>query len=136
MPRILLVRLDGRAVACNYSLLLSDCLYFHELAFDPALARFSPGQLATLDALEAAADAGARRVEFLGGPERYKLELADRFEPLYEGIGLAGTRRGHVAASARVAALGARRALKRTPVRRVYYDHLAPARRAIRRLRS
>ncbi len=37
---------------------------------------------------------GARRVEFLGGAERYKLELADRLEPLYQGLGLASTRAG------------------------------------------
>jgi CelD/BcsL family acetyltransferase involved in cellulose biosynthesis len=136
VPRILLVRVGGRAIACNYFLLLGECMYFHELAFDPAFARVSPGQVATLDALAAAAGEGARRVEFLGGTERYKLELADRVEPLYEGIGLAHTRRGRAAATVRLAALGARRTLKRTPVRRVYYDHLAPVHRAIRRLRS
>ncbi len=136
VPRILTVRIDGRAVACNYFFLLGDCMYFHELAFDPGFARFSPGQIATLEALEAAAGEGARRVEFLGGAERYKLELADRFEPLYEGVGLARTLRGRAAASARIAVLDLRRTLKGTPARRVYYDHLAPARRALRRLRS
>ena len=50
-------------------------MYFHELAFDPALARWSPGQVATLEAIGAAAAEGARRVEFLGGAERYKLDL-------------------------------------------------------------
>ena len=46
----------------------------------------------TLDAIEAAAAEGATRVEFLGGAERYKLELADRLEPLYQGLGLRGSR--------------------------------------------
>jgi CelD/BcsL family acetyltransferase involved in cellulose biosynthesis len=136
VPRILLIRVAGRPVACNYFFLLHGRMYFHELAFDPEFARFSPGQVATLDAIEAGAAAGARRVEFLGGAERYKLELADRFEPLYQGLGLAGTRRGRAGVAARTAAVGLRRRLKRTALRRVYYDHLAPARRAIRRLRS
>jgi CelD/BcsL family acetyltransferase involved in cellulose biosynthesis len=136
VPRILVLRIAGRPVACNYFLLLGDRMYFHELAFDPEFARFSPGQVATLDAIAAAAEAGARRVEFLGGAERYKLELADRFEPLYQGLGLAGTRRGRAGVAARTASVGLRRRLKRTALRRVYYDHLAPARRAIRRLRS
>ena len=94
VPRIGLLRVDGEAVACNYYFLFRDCMYFHELAFDPLLARWSPGQIATLDSIEAAAAEGARRVEFLGGAERYKLELADRLEPLHQGLGLEATLRG------------------------------------------
>jgi CelD/BcsL family acetyltransferase involved in cellulose biosynthesis len=132
VPRIALLRVAGRPVACNYFFLLDGCMYFHELAFDPALARWSPGQVATLEAIAAAADEGARRVEFLGGAERYKLELADRLEPLHQGLGLAVTRRGRAAVAARVGAVHARRRLKDTPVRSLYYEGLAPARRMAR----
>jgi CelD/BcsL family acetyltransferase involved in cellulose biosynthesis len=132
VARISLLRVDGRAVACNYFFLLGDRMYFHELAFDPAVARFSPGQVTTLATLEAAAAEGARRVEFLGGAERYKLELADRLEPLYQGLGLAATPQGRAAVAARAAAVRGRHALKRTPVRRLYYEGLVPARRAAR----
>ena len=132
VPRIALLRVAGTPVACNYFFLLDGCMYFHELAFDPALARWSPGQVATLEAIGAAAAEGARRVEFLGGAERYKLELADRLEPLHQGIGLAATRRGRAAVAARVRAVHARRRLKRTRVRRLYYEGLAPARRMAR----
>jgi CelD/BcsL family acetyltransferase involved in cellulose biosynthesis len=130
--RIALLRVAGRAVACNYFFLLGDRMYFHELAFDPAVARWSPGQITTLATLEAAAAEGARRVEFLGGAERYKLELADRLEPLHQGLGLAATARGRGLASMRAAAIRARHRLKRTPVRRAYYEGLAPARRVAR----
>jgi CelD/BcsL family acetyltransferase involved in cellulose biosynthesis len=133
VPRIVLLRLDGRAIACNYFLLLGGRMYFHELAYDPAFAQHSPGLLATLAAIGAAAGEGARRVEFLGGAERYKLELADRCEPLHEGVGLAGTRRGRALAPGRVAAVRGRRRLKETGARRLYYDGLAPARRLARR---
>jgi CelD/BcsL family acetyltransferase involved in cellulose biosynthesis len=132
VPRIGLLRVAGSAVACNYFFLLGDCMYFHELAFDPVLARWSPGQVATLDTLEAAAAEGARRVEFLGGAERYKLELADRLEPLHQGLGLATSLRGRAAVAARVRAVHARRELKQTRVRRLYYEGLAPARRMAR----
>jgi CelD/BcsL family acetyltransferase involved in cellulose biosynthesis len=132
VPRIALLRVAGRAVACNYYFLLGGCMYFHELAFDPVLARWSPGQIATLDSLEAAAAEGARRVEFLGGAERYKLELADRLEPLHQALGLATTHRGRAAVAARARAVHARLQLKRTPARRLYYEGLAPARRAAR----
>ena len=135
-PRIALLRVGGQAVACNYFFLVGDRMYFHELAFDPALARWSPGQLTTLAAIEAAAAEGAQRVEFLGGAERYKLELADRLEPLHQGLGLAATRRGRAAVSARTRAVHARRRLKQTPVRRLYYEGLAPARRVARVTRS
>jgi len=136
VPRIGLLRVAGRAVACNYYFLLERCMYFHELAFDPVLARWSPGQVATLDSLEAAAAEGARRVEFLGGAERYKLELADRLEPLHQGLGLATGLRGRAAVGARLGAVHARRRLKDTSARRLYYDGLAPARRVARRVSS
>jgi CelD/BcsL family acetyltransferase involved in cellulose biosynthesis len=132
VARIGLLRIAGRAAACNYFFLLGGRMYFHELAFDPALARWSPGQVATLEAIGAAAAEGARRVEFLGGAERYKLELADRLEPLHQGLGLAATARGRAAVAARTRAVRVRGQLKRTPVRRLYYEGLAPARRMAR----
>jgi CelD/BcsL family acetyltransferase involved in cellulose biosynthesis len=136
VPRIALLRVGGRAVACNYFFLLGDAMYFHELAFDPVVARWSPGLLTTLDAIQAAAAEGARRVEFLGGGERYKLELADRPEPLHQAIGLASSARGRAAAAARVASVRARQRLKHSPARRLYYEGLVPARRIARVTRS
>ena len=132
VARIALLRVGGRAVACNYFFLLAGRMYFHELAFDPTVARWSPGQVTTLATLEAAAEEGARRVEFLGGAERYKLELADRLEPLHQGLGLVATLRGRTALAARARAVQARVRLKETPVRSLYYDGLAPARRMAR----
>ncbi len=86
VPRIITLRLDGRAIAFHYYFALERRMYVHRLAFDPALARWSPGLVNTLDAIEAASDEGLERVEFLGGGERYKLELADRLEPLSDGF--------------------------------------------------
>jgi CelD/BcsL family acetyltransferase involved in cellulose biosynthesis len=130
VPRIVTLRLDGRAIAFHYWFSLAGRMYVHRLAFDPELGRLSPGLVNTLDAIEAASDEGLTRVEFLGGDERYKLELADGFEPLYHGFGVASGVRGRAYARAQVGAIQARRRLKRSPrLRRLYFEGLAPVRR-------
>ena len=134
VARIVLLELDGRAIAFHYYFALAGRMVVHNLAFDPEHARLSPGLVNTLDAIQAAADEGLTRVEFLGGDERYKLELADRFEPLSQGLGLAGTPQGHAVVAARTAAILARRRLKRSPaLKRLYYEGLAPVRRRLAR---
>jgi CelD/BcsL family acetyltransferase involved in cellulose biosynthesis len=133
--RIITTTLDGRAIAFHYYFLLERRMYVHRIAFDPAFARWSPGAINTLDAIEAAAAEGATRIEFLGGADRYKLELADHFEPLCQAFGLAATARGSLAVAARLAAIRARKQLKRSQaLRHFYMEGLAPARRVIGRL--
>lgn len=137
VPRIVTLELDGRPIAFHYYFLLAGRMVVHRLAFDPALGRFSPGLVNTLDALEAAAGEGATFVEYLGGDERYKLELADRLEPLHQALGLARTPQGRLVVAARLGVIRGRRRLKRSPaLRRLYLDGLAPLRRAADRLRS
>lgn len=141
IPRIVVLRLDGRPIAFHYFFLFERRMYVHRLAFDPAYARHSPGLLNTLDAIEAGAAEGATMVEFLGGAERYKLELADRLEPLYEAIGLASTLRGRAAVAAVVNGIRLRKRAKRSAaLRRFYYEGLSPVRvaagRVVRRGRS
>jgi CelD/BcsL family acetyltransferase involved in cellulose biosynthesis len=132
--RIVTMRLDGRPIAFHYDFLLEGRLYVHRLAFDPAFAQQSPGLLTTLEAIERAADEGATLVEFLGGAERYKLELADRFEPLYEAIGLARTLHGRAAVAGLEGGIRLRKRLKQSPrLHRFYYEGLAPVRRALGR---
>jgi CelD/BcsL family acetyltransferase involved in cellulose biosynthesis len=98
------------------------------------MSRFSPGLLNTLDSIGLACEEGVRRIEFLGGPERYKSDLADGFEPMYEAVGHAASIRGSVAVAARVGTVKTRRFLKRSPaLRRFYFDGLAPVRRLVGR---
>jgi CelD/BcsL family acetyltransferase involved in cellulose biosynthesis len=100
------------------------------LAFDPELARWSPGTLVMHDALAIASAHGALRVELLGGAEPYKRALTDRVEPLHIGLGLARGARGHAALAYRRAAITARRELARRPrMRRAWYRGQAAARR-------
>ena len=135
VPRIVTLNVDGRPAAFHYFFALERRMYVHRIAFDPELARFSPGWLNTLDTIEAAVGEGLDRVEFLGGAERYKLELCDRFEPLYEGFGLPRSLRGAAAAKAQMSAILLRKRLKRSnAVRWFYFDGLAPARRLLERL--
>lgn len=130
VARILTLSIDGRPVAFHYYFLFERRMYVHRLAFDPTLGRFSPGTLATIAAIEAAASEGAVLVEFLGGAERYKLELADRTEPLYELFGLASSARGYVASHAARVVLDLRLRLKRSErLRAFYFERLAPFRR-------
>ncbi len=134
VPRIVTLKIDGRAIAFHYYLALEGRIYVNRIAFDPAFGRFSPGVINTLDALEAAAAEGATTVEFLGGAERYKVELADRLEPLYQGFGLAGGVKGRAAVAGWLAAIRVRKRLKRSPaLRRFYFEGLAPARRLLGR---
>lgn len=137
IPRILLLELDGRPIAFQYFLLFERTMFVHRLAFDPQLARYSPGQLALLAAIECAAEEGAERVEFLGGGERYKLELADGNEPMHQLIGFASGPRGAAGSRLAAAAVSARLALKRSDsLRRLYHEGLAPVRARLRRARA
>jgi len=135
--RIVTLRLDGRAIAFHYFFALAGRMYVHRLAFDPAFARYSPGLVNTLDAIEVAARDGARRVEFLGGDERYKLEIADRLEPLCHGFGVTSGARGRAYAAAHIGGIRLRMRLKRSRrLRRLYFDGAAPMRRLTRRARQ
>ena len=137
VPRIVLLKLDGRAIAFHYYLAFEGRMYVHRLAFDPAFARFSPGLVNTLDTIEAAAAEGLTRVEFLGGAERYKIELADGFEPLCHGLGLARNARARALVSAQLGMIHLRLRLKRSPsLHRLYLDGLAPIRRWAARSRD
>jgi CelD/BcsL family acetyltransferase involved in cellulose biosynthesis len=133
VPRMVILRVAGRPVAFHYYFALAGTMYVHRLAFDPdpALARFSPGLVCTLKTLETASEQGLTRVEYLGGDERYKLELSDRLEPLYEGIGLGRNVVARLAVRQRLATIAARKRLKRSAtMQRIYVGGLAPLRRA------
>ena len=137
VPRIVLLKLDGRAIAFHYYLALEDRMYVHRLAFDPAFGRFSPGLVNTLDTLEAASAEGLDRVEFLGGAERYKIEFADRTEPLCHALGLAANSRARAAVAARLAMIRLRLRLKQSPsLQRFYLDGAAPIRRLAARSKN
>jgi CelD/BcsL family acetyltransferase involved in cellulose biosynthesis len=134
--RIVLMRIAGRPVAFSWYLLLEGHVFLHRLAFDPAYGRFSPGLVNAHDTLELAASEGAIRAEFLGGAERYKVELCDHFEPLHLGLGLAGSVRGRAVVAARAGCLRLRRRGKDSALARKVYYGTASARRRVTRRRD
>jgi CelD/BcsL family acetyltransferase involved in cellulose biosynthesis len=122
---------DDTPIAYHCYVALAGTMYVHSLAFDPDYGRYSPGLITTLDTIGVAAEEGLRRVEFLGGAERYKIELADHQEPMHQGLGLPRGVHGRVAVAANARSTALRLQAKRSPaIRRVYVDGLAPVRRA------
>jgi CelD/BcsL family acetyltransferase involved in cellulose biosynthesis len=108
------MRVGGRPAAFHYYFALDGTMFSHRLGFDPALARCSPGLMATLETLASASNEGLVRVEFLGGGERYKTELADMNEPITHSIGLARTPLGVLGSRSKLELIRARRTLKRS----------------------
>ena len=134
VARILTLSVDGRALAFHYWFQLEGVMYVHRLAFDPAAGRLSPGIVVLLASIEAAAEEGVRRVEFLGGGERYKVELATGFQPLYQALGLPATLQGRAAVLGARATVETRLRLKRSErLHALYLNGLAPLRRRLRR---
>jgi CelD/BcsL family acetyltransferase involved in cellulose biosynthesis len=122
VARIATIRLDGRAVAFALYMQLAGRAYGLNMAFDPAYARYGLGSEAKLQSLEASASEGIRRVELLGTAAEHKRRFTDRYEPVYEGVGLAATRRGRAAKEALVSGIRLRRALKRSKTARRIYN--------------
>jgi CelD/BcsL family acetyltransferase involved in cellulose biosynthesis len=130
VARILTLRVDGRAIAFALYLQLAQRAYGVTMAFDPAFARFGPGLEAKLLSLEAAAGEGMTRAELLGAAAEHKRRLTDRFEPIYQGIGLARSPQGRAAAELLAGGIRARRRIKRSQTARKLYYRVPRLRRA------
>ena len=122
-PHILTMTIDNKPAAFQYWFMLGTTMIGCRRGFDPAYAEYSPGLVTMLRALELAASEGVNRVEFLGGGERYKLEFADRQEPLYQAIGLPRGARGHLGSQATYLLTTGRQRLRRSAtLRRLYLE--------------
>ncbi|MGC9974413.1 MAG: GNAT family N-acetyltransferase [Gaiellaceae bacterium] len=125
--QLLTLRLDGCAIAFRCNLTLCRRMFFYRSAFDPAYYGSAPGILSALEAIKRAAREGFTAIEFLGGNQTYKLELADRVEQLYVGFGLASGSRGILysrMAAARLALLSQLKRLR--PLYNFYVKRLGP----------
>jgi CelD/BcsL family acetyltransferase involved in cellulose biosynthesis len=128
--RMATIRLDGRAIAFALSLQLSGRAFGLTMAFDPAYSRFATGADAKLLSLEAAAREGVTRVELLGAAAAHKERFTDRYEPIYQGIGLARTIRGRAGAKVLLDGIRLRRAAKRSERAKKLYSHIPRMKRS------
>ncbi|HEX2292935.1 MAG TPA: GNAT family N-acetyltransferase [Gaiellaceae bacterium] len=129
VPRLALIRVDGRAIGFALCLQLPGRSYGVTMGFDPAYGRYGPGIEAKYLTFECAASEGVTRVELLGADAPHKRRLTDRLEPVHQGIGLPRTARGRGAAAALAAGIAVRRTLKRSETaRRVHARLRRPAR--------
>jgi CelD/BcsL family acetyltransferase involved in cellulose biosynthesis len=125
--QIVTMRLDGEAIAFRCNLVLCRRVFFYRSAFDRAYNNLSPGVFCTLEAIKQAASEGITVIELLGGIQSYKLELTDRVDQLYVGVGLASGIRGSLYSRAEAARLGLRMRLKRsTAFHSFYVKHVGP----------
>jgi CelD/BcsL family acetyltransferase involved in cellulose biosynthesis len=124
VPRLLLVRVGEKAIAYNLYLQLGGMSCGVTMAFDPEYAKYAPGTEALLSTLETAAGEGVERVEFLGAATEFKQRLADRADPIYEGLGLAANLRGRAAVQAILNGIRLRRRLKRSQTAQRIYDRV------------
>ncbi len=134
VPRVLTACLDDRPIAFLYYFVLSGRMFCYRTAFDPEYAHFAPGLLALHAAVERSAEEGVSTVELLGGVQRYKLEIADRIEQLYGGIGLSSSVRGRCYTRALLLSYAYRDRLARSSLaHHLYLKHAGPL---LDRLRS
>ncbi|MFL5883710.1 MAG: GNAT family N-acetyltransferase [Thermoleophilaceae bacterium] len=68
------LRLDGRAVAFSYCVVLAGTVNVVKVGFDPGLRAFAPGTLLTRETIARAFEQEMSCYDFLGAPDAYKLD--------------------------------------------------------------
>jgi CelD/BcsL family acetyltransferase involved in cellulose biosynthesis len=68
------VRVEQRAVAFSYAIVLHGIVHVVKVGFDPAFGRYAVGTLLTSHAIERAFEQGQRVYDFLGSEDAYKLD--------------------------------------------------------------
>lgn len=83
--RIAALRVDGRIVAAEIGLLSGKAYHLWFPVYDPQFARYSPGQLMTLESMRLLAERGVDAVDFGPAGEAYKRAFAEPREQVFEG---------------------------------------------------
>lgn len=81
--RLDFLELAGRPVAATFGLAYDDTFYLYNSAYEPDVARLSPGLVLVAHLVQEAIDAGMTKFDFLRGPERYKFQLGAAPVPLH-----------------------------------------------------
>ena len=80
--RLDLLEIGERSLASTFSFAFNDRLYLYNSAYEPELARLSPGLVHVSELVRSAIDEGMKIFDFMRGPERYKFELGAQAVPL------------------------------------------------------
>lgn len=92
------LRAGDRLVAGELGLRSGDAYHLWFPIYDTEYSKYSPGQLMTLDTLEALASRGVTRVDFGAGGEAYKKAFAVPAETVFEGNVIVGPAQAALAA--------------------------------------
>jgi CelD/BcsL family acetyltransferase involved in cellulose biosynthesis len=101
--RLLLLELDGEAVAADFGFLFHNVHFAYQGGRDPAWERESVGFVVEIEAIRRALAEGADEYRLLGGEEAYKYRFPTR-DPRLETVIAAATARGRAASAALAAA--------------------------------
>lgn len=95
--RLAFLRLDGRPLAFDYTLEHAGVQYLLKGGYDPAFARFAPGQQLLHEIVRRGFALGLRRIEFGGADEAYKRKWTDTTHGREEVRAFARSPRGRLA---------------------------------------
>ncbi|HET9323361.1 MAG TPA: GNAT family N-acetyltransferase [Gaiellaceae bacterium] len=96
--RLLLMEIDGVAVATEYGFHFQDAYFSYQSGRDPSWNRYSIGFLLEVETIRRAFEEGAVEYRFLGGDEPYKYRYSTE-DPGLETVVAAATGRGRLAAA-------------------------------------
>jgi CelD/BcsL family acetyltransferase involved in cellulose biosynthesis len=80
--RLDLLEIGGKAIASTFSFELDGTFYLYNSAYEPDMARLSPGFVLVTELIKRSIEKGLTRFDFLRGPERYKYQLGAQAVPL------------------------------------------------------
>jgi len=80
--RLDMFEIGDRALASTFSFAYNNNLYLYNSAYEPELARLSPGFVHVSELVKRSIDEGLTIFDFMRGPERYKYQLGAQAVPL------------------------------------------------------
>lgn len=80
--RLDFLEIGGRPVASTLGFQFNDTFYLYNSAYEPEVARLSPGLVLVAELVKRSIDDGLKKFDFLRGPERYKFQLGASAIPL------------------------------------------------------
>lgn len=80
--RLDITEIADRAIASTFGFVLDGTFYLYNSAYDPDLARLSPGFVHVSELVKNSIEEGIKTFDFLRGPEKYKYQMGAQAVPL------------------------------------------------------